>query len=658
MKVTGNLPGERRDFTIKASGKAFRILIDGLYEDKALAVVRELCTNAYDAHVAAGNADTPFDVQLPSWGEQTLRIRDYGIGMTHDQVMDLYTTIFDSTKTETNEQVGQFGLGSKSPFAITTSFSVTCYLDGECRVYVASMDETGVPTLTHLSTVPSDEPRGTEVTVPVGSMNVKQFVTAYEKVALGFETMPNVLGQAVTIPEPMLSGDGWRVYPSTVMNPSAYPSGSQRRPYVRQGCVVYNVSNVSLPDMPLGGTFIVDVPVGSCDVAASREVLQLDDETVKTVQGVYRLLPVEIEKAVNERIADATSYLDACRKFVTIARDLGYRRRGVWQGRELVDSIRIPTTMPNPDYDDKDPGSVPTLPIELTVGSFRRGSTGKQIQAGAISVHHTTAVKIAVPARNTGKRLVRSKQRLRNWQAQNPSAHLYCEHPERLGEVITLLELDPRTVFVPLDTLPDCPPPKRTSTGPKVTRPKVEAPKGYWMPRNRDTPVVSGVQYNRDFWTQSRLRSIAQFLSGDLATEVTFLTEVQVSKLNPAPENNVVTALLAWLKDNETTMRQEIAVRNYVPDAMQSMVRTQLGLKGDAPKPADVNTVMNALPYVYGYWENNKAAEKVTALVQAHRKMLAKRYPLLDPDYSDLTEAELAAAQVQYVEMIDGKDNR
>ena len=48
-------------FRIEASSKAFEILANNLYKDKILAVIRELCCNAYDAQVESGNEMTPFD---------------------------------------------------------------------------------------------------------------------------------------------------------------------------------------------------------------------------------------------------------------------------------------------------------------------------------------------------------------------------------------------------------------------------------------------------------------------------------------------------------------------------------------------------------------------------------------------------------------------
>ena len=54
------------EFRIRNSAKAFNILSSGLYANKIRAIVRELSCNAVDSHMAAGCADTPFDVHLPN----------------------------------------------------------------------------------------------------------------------------------------------------------------------------------------------------------------------------------------------------------------------------------------------------------------------------------------------------------------------------------------------------------------------------------------------------------------------------------------------------------------------------------------------------------------------------------------------------------------
>ena len=45
-------------FTIAQTSKMFKILSDSLYSDKIMAIIRELSTNANDAHISSGNYTT------------------------------------------------------------------------------------------------------------------------------------------------------------------------------------------------------------------------------------------------------------------------------------------------------------------------------------------------------------------------------------------------------------------------------------------------------------------------------------------------------------------------------------------------------------------------------------------------------------------------
>ena len=69
---------EESNYTIEASAKAFSILSDGLYANKIEAVIRELSTNAYDAHVDAGCPDEPFLVHMPNRFNPVFSIHDHG----------------------------------------------------------------------------------------------------------------------------------------------------------------------------------------------------------------------------------------------------------------------------------------------------------------------------------------------------------------------------------------------------------------------------------------------------------------------------------------------------------------------------------------------------------------------------------------------------
>lgn len=165
MKITTNVKStvatqgvqSSSGFSIATTAHMFGILSDGLYSDKIGAVLREIGANAMDAHIMAGKPDQPFEVKLPSQFDKTFHIKDFGPGLSDQDVRELYTTYGWSSKQNSNETTGAFGLGSKSPFAYTDAFSICAVKDGVKRIYTAHKDDSGKPVVSLMSETASDE---------------------------------------------------------------------------------------------------------------------------------------------------------------------------------------------------------------------------------------------------------------------------------------------------------------------------------------------------------------------------------------------------------------------------------------------------------------------------------------------------------------------
>jgi hypothetical protein len=161
-----------QSFQIATGNKIFRILSDSIYVQKIDAVIRELCCNAYDAHIEA-RQDRRFLVKLPSDLDPEFKVRDFGLGLSHED-MSMYTTYGESTKSSSNAYIGAFGIGAKSPFAYTNTFNVTSYQDGKGRAYSMFVED-GAPQMTLLGEFKTDEPSGLEVFFPVRISDVQDF---------------------------------------------------------------------------------------------------------------------------------------------------------------------------------------------------------------------------------------------------------------------------------------------------------------------------------------------------------------------------------------------------------------------------------------------------------------------------------------------------
>jgi len=194
-RVSGNFT--TNSFRIDASSKAFQILSSNIYQHKVRAVIRELACNAIDAPIEAG-MDTSIlpDVHLPTTFERWFSIRDYGPGLSEDDIKNVFTVYFCSTKTQRNDLTGALGLGAKSFYCLVDSAIINSHHNGMVYNYSAYKDEGDLPQMALLRSAPSDEPSGLEIIVHVND-RTQEFVDEAVEVFKYFDTVPNLNNKAV-----------------------------------------------------------------------------------------------------------------------------------------------------------------------------------------------------------------------------------------------------------------------------------------------------------------------------------------------------------------------------------------------------------------------------------------------------------------------------
>lgn len=169
--------------TIDMNPTIMHVLSRDLYQRPIEAVVRETLTNALDAHVEAGTTHIPVDIKLPNWDDELFYIRDYGPGLSVERVNDLYLVYGKSTRRESNEYSGAFGLGCKASLAYTTSFMVTSYHEGQKHEFLVYYDQDNIPCLDHRSSEPSTEPSGLKVSLSMlNGVDYAHFHSAVTKI--------------------------------------------------------------------------------------------------------------------------------------------------------------------------------------------------------------------------------------------------------------------------------------------------------------------------------------------------------------------------------------------------------------------------------------------------------------------------------------------
>lgn len=289
---------ESKNFNIRTNAHAFKMLSSGLYSDKIKAVLREIGCNATDAHIEYGTPDRPIEVKLPNRIDKQFYIKDWGPGLSHTDVMELYTTYFASTKQSSNDFTGAFGLGSKSPFSYTDSFSVVSVHKGKKRTYSAHLGNEGSPVIALLTTEDADKDweHGISVGFPVNAGDYNQFADRAKAVFQWFRIPPKIEGAANIAPAELIFDSpefvrakegGHRV----LMGNVTYPLDVNRL----QGVTDLAKEMFNFPDI------VLRVPIGAVQVAASREELQYDPAGTKYL--VKRC--EEVAKFVAKETADS-----------------------------------------------------------------------------------------------------------------------------------------------------------------------------------------------------------------------------------------------------------------------------------------------------------------------------------------------------------------
>jgi hypothetical protein len=309
--VVTNGSGSQHVARIKESPKAFHILSGALYSDKILAVVRELSTNAYDAHVAAGKKDVPFELKLPTNWDSAFYVKDFGTGLTEDQIYNLYMVYFESTKSGSNDFVGTLGLGSKSPFSYDTSFTVESRQGGFKKVYVCFKNEQLMPAVTKLSEAPTDEPDGLTIAMSIKSSDADRFREAVEKALKYFDPAPKIIGAPANLIkiEHTHEGTNWKLRHRSSGN---HFGGSPR---VVQGFISYpidwsivrstiNMSDVDYYDLASARNSAVDffVPIGDVEIAPSREALTYDARTCQNLFKAIQAFDKELKAQITTEV--------------------------------------------------------------------------------------------------------------------------------------------------------------------------------------------------------------------------------------------------------------------------------------------------------------------------------------------------------------------
>ena len=320
---------EQRDVAIGDVAFILDMFADKVYSNKERAVIRELACNAHDSHVMAGTTDVPFDVHLPTQLEPWFSLRDYGTGLPDDDIANIYGAIGVSTKRDSNEVIGCFGIGSLSPYSMCDSFTVKSYLDGIVRTYQCMRDEKRQPKVIPLGSAPTDEPNGLEVKLTVNG-KVSQFEEEAGHVFMFWEgTLPKINNQHVIRKcqemrdRYVFKGDDFGLTPSW---------GSM---YALMGNIAYKIPS-QLDEFDVDGYLKFDL--GELEFDTARENLSMTDKTKAALKAKFSSVKDKLTEIAIEQIeAEDTPF-----KKAALAETLSKGQIGRFVGRKNLEDYALP----------------------------------------------------------------------------------------------------------------------------------------------------------------------------------------------------------------------------------------------------------------------------------------------------------------------------
>ena len=350
-------------FDAEGTAHLMRLLSD-LYSNAHAAVLREYSVNAYDSHRQAGNP-RPVEVTLPTDLNPTLVVTDHGTGLSRDEVTSVYARYGASTKRGTNDQVGAFGLGTKSAFTLGQQFIVTAVKNGWRTVAAFGVSAAGTGTVTVLGHEQVAEANGVTVSISVDNPGEVQraagpvFCTWQPGTVLVNGQRPrSVLDAPLKIADGIYLADGPDEAAGTwgdaglivVMGNIGYPVSAGLRDKLSRRTHPHDYPlSTLLQAQPAGQRVFAYVDIGDVDIAPSREEMRDTPRTLARLARVVGDYRQGVCAAVHREVGSAPTLTAAAWTAAALSRrphlaHAVHRDAALssWRGQPIAYELRVP----------------------------------------------------------------------------------------------------------------------------------------------------------------------------------------------------------------------------------------------------------------------------------------------------------------------------
>lgn len=331
-------------------------LLRNNYSNPPLAVVREITANGLDANLEAGSS-RQVEVTIPSKLNPHFVVRDFGGGLSQEDVFGLYSKYGKSTKRESNNYIGAFGIGKFAPLSYGNNFTVVSYHGGVKTSYNIFVNEDDDTKIVKLNEEPSQEPTGLSVEVAVSDGDVSTFRSVIQQFFQFFpeNELPKFVGlgedeEFFSKHKKLMEADDWFVVEFSRDN--NYYNNNRENAKILMGRVAYPVdvnainfeefceekskSNYDSESYRLGqmarqSGLHIHLPIGSVKLHHSREALEYNKSTQKELVSAFRKVLNDAQEIAKEKLKDAEDLWDAKLLYAQVTNAMTPAVRGILQ---------------------------------------------------------------------------------------------------------------------------------------------------------------------------------------------------------------------------------------------------------------------------------------------------------------------------------------
>lgn len=287
------------------------LLTSNLYSKPLESFFRETVANAYDSHVEAGTNEHILILIQDTNQYKTYRIsiRDYGTGVSPERFDKIYKNIGSSTKRQSNDFIGMFGIGRFSCLSCADVAHITSYYNGKKYSYVMYKNGGGI-NIDQLSVTEGDFKNGLEVSIEKYIYNNNDLVKAIRGLCLFDRLHISYNGNNSTISSKVADFNDRKITHFNTFSRCSLLQGSN---FFKVGNVIYDCDKDWLNTHD---SLIIDLPIGSVDITPNREALQFTDFTNNNIKARIAAVKQELQDIVNSHINGNMTLSKFCGSFV------------------------------------------------------------------------------------------------------------------------------------------------------------------------------------------------------------------------------------------------------------------------------------------------------------------------------------------------------